>query len=295
MILIRSVGDAVIGHTAAVTHAIQSAVRHLLEHKHLYQSIEVEIAKATEAFQKTVPSSFSHTFQSMEGASFWAWVVYDSDSYQALLASLVSKPDRRHVTWQLPDVKLFCKSCNRIEPFNGLSASNVLNRSSPTAGGIQYQGRLVQVYCLSYLCQSCKSVPEVFLLRRVGTRLTLCGRSPIEHVPVPKTLPQEVANFFSDAVVAQQSGQTLAGLFMLRTLCEQWTRRFAEPTDKADAALDKYMESLPDDFKGRFPSLRTIYSDLSAALHGANASDELFEATKTSIEEHFAARSVFKL
>ena len=231
----------------------------------------------------------------IEGAHLWPWLVNDTDSFQAMVSSLASRSDHRSVTWQPPDAKLFCKTCDRLEPFNGVAASNVLNRSAPSAGGILHKGKLVQAYCLSYLCQSCKLVPEVFLVRRVGTRLSLSGRAPIEHVPVSRAIPKEVANFFSGALVAHQSGQTLAALFLLRTLCEQWTRRFADAADQAHVALDKYMDGLPDDFKGRFPSLRTMYGDLSAALHSANASDELFESTRALIEEHFEARLLFKL
>ena len=295
MLIIRTASDAVTGHVQIVTQTIQSAFRQLLEQKHLYQSVEVDVEKASEAFQKTIPESLSHATQYMKGAHLWPWLVNDTDSFQAMVASLTKQSDQRTVTWPLPDAKLYCKTCDRLEPFNGVSASNVLNRSAPATGGIYHRAKLVQVFCVSYLCQSCKLIPEVFLVRRVGTRLTLSGRSPIEHVPVPKNIPKQLAGFYSDAVVAHQSGQTLAALFMLRTACEQWTRQFADATDKADVALEKYMNQLPDDFKGRFPSLRTIYGELSAALHSANASESLFEAARASIEEHFAARSLFKL
>lgn len=295
MLTIRTAGDAIQGHSKAVTKAVQEAVRQLLEKKHLYQSIEVDVQQASEAFQKRVPQNLSHTLSFMKGADLWPWVVHDTDSFQAMVSNLTQQPDRPTITWQLPDAKLFCKTCDRLEPFNGLAGSNVLNRSSPSAGGVYHKGKLNQVYSLSYLCQSCKGLPEVFLVRRQGTRISLSGRSPIEHVQVPKSIPREVAAYYSDALVAYQSGQVLAALFMLRTICEQWTRRFADAGDRADAALDKYMDGLPADFKARFPSLRTIYGDLSLALHSADASSDLFESSRTSIEEHFAARELFKL
>ena len=295
MLIIRTAGDAIQGHSKAVTQAVQEAVRQLLEQKHLYQSVEVEVLRVSEEFQKRVPQNLSHTLSYMKGADLWPWIVHDTDSFQAMVSNLTQQPDRPTITWHLPDVKLFCKTCDRLEPFNGLVGSNVLNRSSPSAGGAYHKGKLNQVYCLSYLCQSCKGLPEVFLVRRQATRLSLAGRTPIEHVQVPKSIPRELAAYYSDAQVAYQSGQALAALFMLRTICEQWTRRFADPEDRADAALDKYMDSLPADFKARFPSLRTIYGDLSIALHAANASSELYETCRTNIEEHFAARALFKL
>ena len=117
----------------------------------------------------------------------------------------------------------------------------------------------------------------------------------MEHVQVPFEIPKEVARFYSGAVVAHQSGQTLAGLFLLRTLCEQWARRFAAADDHADQAINIYMDSLPEDFKGRFPSLRSIYEMLSADIHAATGSDELYVQMLTEIGEHFSARKVFKL
>lgn len=295
MFIIRTASDAVSQHSKVVAQAIESSVRLLLEQRHLYQSVEGIVEKSSEEYLKHVPTSLDHTKMHMKGVENWNWLVHDSDSFQAMAASLAKESDRKGVTWRIPDVKLFCKICDRVEPFNGVSATNMLNRQTPSSGGVFHKGKLIQVYCLSYLCQSCKAVPEVFLIRRIGTRLTQCGRAPLEHVPVPQPIPKAISKFYSDAVVAHQSGQTLAGLFLLRTACEQWTRQFADPADKADVALEKYMSQLPEDFKGRFPSLRTIYSDLSAAIHSANATAELFDSAAEQIEEHFAARSLFKL
>ena len=117
----------------------------------------------------------------------------------------------------------------------------------------------------------------------------------MESVQISACLPKPAAKYVSDAQIAYQSGQVLAALFLLRTFCEQWCRPFALETDKADVALDKYSASLPDDFKARFPSLKAIYSDLSAAIHAATEDAELFARSKSQIEEHFEARRLFKL
>lgn len=293
MLIIRNASDAIKSHNEAITAAVQNTVRQLLEQKHLYQSLEVDLKHASEEFQKRISEDLRRFLPIMP--EYWPWLLYETMSFQGVVASLAGQPDQPKITWHLPDAKLFCKLCDRLEPFNALSGWNILDRVNPITGGISHKGKLHQVFCVSYLCQSCKSVPEVFLIRRVGTRLSLAGRAPMEHVPVPKSIPHEIRKYYSDAVVAYQSGQVLAALFMLRTICEQWTRRFAGTADRADEALDKYMVGLPSDFNARFPSLRTIYSDLSNALHAANASHELFEKSLASIEEHFDARRLFKL
>lgn len=296
MSLILSSHDAVTGHLSKLTQTLVGAVRQLLEKKHLYQGIDVEIEKISEAYQKTIPSEYVSAVFHMFGVKDWPWIVNDTETFHSLMLAMEKqKSPNQIITWSPPDLKLYCKVCDRVEPYNSVSSINILNRTKPIEGGFYFKGKLTQAYCLTYLCQSCKSIPEVFLIRRFGTRLTISGRAPMEHVPIPKEIPKDVENYYSDAVVAFQSGQILAALFLLRTLCEQWVRKYAGSSDKADIALDKYMETLPDDFKERFPSLRTIYGDLSVAIHSADASSELFAKSCERIEEHFAARSLFKL
>jgi len=102
--------------------------------------------------------------------------------------------------------------------------------------------------------------------------------------------------FFSGAVVAHQSGQTLAGVFLLRSLIEQWARITTKSqAAKADEVLDAYMNSLPIDFKSRFASMYGLYGELSADIHSATGSAELFDSARCQIVEHFEARRLFKL
>jgi hypothetical protein len=143
------------------------------------------------------------------------------------------------VKFQTPDVKLFCERCDRVEAFNVVSVEDFLARD---AFDNSYEAREdnVQVFVVSFRCQSCKLEPEVFLIRRKGLKLTLSGRAPIEHVEVPPIIPKNIQRFFSGAVVAHQSGQTLAGLFMLRTLIEQWVQQKVQNgTLKADESIDR--------------------------------------------------------
>jgi hypothetical protein len=61
--------------------------------------------------------------------------------------------------------------------------------------------------------------------------------------------------------------------------------------------LCQYVEvdTLPDDFKNRFPSLYGICWKLSAAMHEAMAVEALFEDSCAQIIAHFDARRGFKL
>jgi hypothetical protein len=134
------------------------------------------------------------------------------------------------------------------------------------------------------------------LVRRQGLKLTHSGRAPIEHVDVPRVIPNPVKGYYSDAVVAHQSSQTLAGIFLLRTVIEQWARSVVPdaPPD-AEKLLDAYMSPLPEDFKRRFASFRKLYADLSEDMHAARGDAGLFERVLGEIEEHFEARRLFRL
>lgn len=292
----RSAADAISAFTSTTSRTIEQSIRELLETKHLYQSVVVNVDAVSKGLLPLVESKSREGVESwIADATTWPWIVTDDDNLQAIVTSFTTKSEGQTLVWTAPDIKIYCETCARLEPFNRVTSANFLNRSNPKSGGILQGKTRIQTYVLSYLCQSCKSIPEVFLVRRSGKKLTLSGRAPMEHVQVPKCIPKEVAKHYSGSVVAYQSGQTLAGLFLLRTLCEQWARRYAESNDKADVAIDKYMQSLPDDFRARFPSVRNIYSDLSAALHSANASDDLYASTLAAVSEHFKARQLYRL
>jgi hypothetical protein len=111
---------------------------------------------------------------------------------------------------------------------------------------------------------------------------------------VPGIIPKPVAEYYHSAVVAHQSGETLAAIFFLRVLIEQWVRPLG-PNEKADRCLARYMEQLPTDFKERFPSLPDAYSKLSDSIHSADANGDLYEEVRASIVKHFDARRVFDL
>lgn len=116
----------------------------------------------------------------------------------------------------------------------------------------------------------------------------------MEHVTVPAEIPKAIQKYYSGAIIAFQSGQTLAALFLMRTACEQVARQSAEPTDKADVAIDKYMAALHANVREQFPSLRDIYGELSVDIHSAIGSTDLFERTVDKLGLHFRARQLYE-
>lgn len=245
--------------------------------------------------------------------------------------------DDPSLLFELPTIQTFCLQCEGRWPFNPGTNSNwgrlrpiAQTLSAPphfpvtprlpqavrqkavvrpaadlaqrfAAGLLQHSIKARQLFHLPYQCQQCKGSPVSFLVRRTGLKLSLVGRDPLETVELPDSLPKEHRKYFSDAIVAHNAGQTLAGLFLLRTFIEQyWLSLSLVPKSRGpriagDELGQAYNKTLPDDFKSRFPSLLEIFGKLSAALHSADANDDLFDSTSAEMKEHFDARRLFKL
>jgi hypothetical protein len=260
---------------------VATAIGTLLQQKHLYQSV---LIPATDTYVSIKDKKrVEERMPTVTAAIRNAWSLEP-----------VSSRDVEACHFTPPDVKLFCVTCDRLEPFNLVSAADVFRPLQ--AGAFQVKGETQQAFLLAYKCQSCKGTPELFLIRRRGLKLTNEGRSPIEHVDVPSFIPRQVKRFLGGAIVAHQSGQTLAGVFLLRTLIEQWARSATgSKKEQADQVLADYMATLPDDFTTRFPSMRALYGELSVEIHAATGTSELFAKAMEQVIQHFDVRRTFKL
>jgi hypothetical protein len=300
--------------------AISDALRDLLENKHLYQSVSVsrhsldqyKNERIIEAVKRAETSLALGGMSSSEAMNRTARDC-DASIHEILEAEWLPPLQGTFVVSQqvtpllgvnftLPTIHTFCPECEERWPFNPnpqLSFSTLFSQSM-----FFLRDKKCQVFVLTYQCQSCKGEPLVFEVRREQTKLTLCGRSIIESLPVPKSLPKPVAKFYADAHIAHNAGQTLAGLFLLRTFIEQFWRQLAErgaikvsnkkSQRHADELGTAYSASLPADFKVRFPSLTKIYEQISDCLHSGKADGELFVKSASEIEEHFEARRLYK-
>jgi len=138
---------------------------------------------------------------------------------------------------------------------------------------------------------------RAFLVRRKSWKLILEGRSPIEHVELPNFIPEKESGYYSNALLAFNSGKILAGLFYLRTFVEQFARRVTGMTGRAtgDEILDTYYGNLPSPTKDQMPSLREWYENLSVPIHTGTDDVAVFNAAKEAIDKHFEIRKVFNL
>jgi hypothetical protein len=304
--------------------AIEQAFRDLISNRHLYQSAQVSLspmdayiqAEAVAAAESARNHPFSPSQINPEGAATRTFEELGKLKERAVAAMWdvtpgallgVSGPRNTNIVYfDLPTIFTVCPNpkCNQRSPFNPHQASEVSGRGTGESVAADMKKR-TQVFVCIYQCQSCKTEPLVFLVRREGQKLTLSGRSQIETVAAPSVIPKQIRKFYSDAMIAYNAGQTLPGLFMLRVVIEQfWIQLhqrqiliLSEKRDRryADKLADAYNQILPSDFKDRFPSLGKIYEDISERLHSATADAELFEKAAADIIEHFDARRLMKL
>jgi hypothetical protein len=272
---------------AGLTQRLTQTVKDLLEQRHLYQSVSVLDQNEITVLKGVSGVPQERWFAQLVSGRWFPYPVFT----QPPLDVAQKYTSNNYAHFVLPHARTYCKSCDRREPFNPLGCAEL----TPPPADYHHADNLLQVWAVSMQCQGCKGAPEVFLIRREAFKLILCGRAPIEHVDVSKAIPKQISRYYSNAIVAHQSGQTLSGLFQLRTCIEQWAAYLHPGLARAEDALEAYKATLPVDFKQRFPSLSTIYSDLSAAIHAAREDATLFDESAAKIVEHFDARRLFKL
>lgn len=150
---------------------------------------------------------------------------------------------------------------------------------------------LDQIFRFPYQCQSCRGEPVVFLVRREGYRLTLVGRCPMAPVEVPTFIPKKRRKRYGEAVIANDTGFTLAGFLYLRTVVEQHMRLVTRTgtTDRIDgeALGEKYAKYLNPEFSSLAPSFRSVYVDLGELIHGDSDDSVKFTELKDRIDKHF--------
>ena len=178
---------------------IAETIKTLLEKKHLYRSLEVASPQAA------IGSVVMEVQPAVEnGRKIREELALEAD---ALILTRWNLVDPRgswsalndECTVIIPHIKTFCLECDRVEPFNCVAATDYLVSKAPLASYHTGSG-IVQNFVLSFWCQGCKRIPEVFIVRRVGSKLTLCGRSPMEHVDVPKYLPPQAKEYVAGAM-----------------------------------------------------------------------------------------------
>lgn len=282
--------------------AVESAMVELLETKHLYQPTKVETARISglisslkshietvHEYPKKVEKIMVDMLRELEQLDNWSFEVETHSLMGGLTERITGVETPRFF---LRRVRIYCKKCRAIEPFkSGHKGFAKLFIQGDRLG----EGFPGQIFALPFQCQNCEGEPVWFIVRREGLKLTLVGRSQFEQVVVPKYIPEGIDTFYSEALIAYQSKRTLAALFYLRTLIEQFIRITLSITERlrGDELCERYSATLEEDFKSRFGTLKKEYDDLSGCLHAAKEDDDVFKECLQRIELHFDGRQIF--
>lgn len=265
-----SVGAMISAARDAVTTAVADSLTTLLEQKHLYQSVSIDINGIVSTALRTDKAEHPSDRQSRQNAAgivlraaHGRWLLYPSREAQIGSAAGDASP----IVVEVRPFRMFCGRCARRERYEIVRADDfafdVHRRDAAGEFPLPQWPLADQAFVISALCQGCKNFPEVLLIRRTTAknRLTLSGRTPLEVADVQANLPDPEVSFFRDAVLAHQSGKTLAGLFFLRTFTEQFARRvIGEPGRRSgEEIMNAYNKTIPDAVRPMMPSLGECY------------------------------------
>jgi hypothetical protein len=279
-------------------HAVAQAIRQLLETKHLYQSVEVDNSPLITDLQRAkielpadpwvsqgetqIRQDFLNVAELLASAS-WK---FRSESIPMLMRRIIPPAGVPDNSFDLPTIKTICWKCKATLPHNsGYTGMN----SDVEPYSLRSSAGPVQVFSVAYQCQGCKDEPLVFLIRRERLKLTLVGRSCLQEPLTPNCIPKGLRKYYAQALVAQNCNFTLAALFYLRVVVEQWMRLRTGSKGKltGEELGDRYAATLPKVVSEHFPSLKKSYECLSDALHAAREDDGVFVQELQNIERHF--------
>jgi len=306
-----SVSDAILAFDELFTAAFHRRLRELLEGRHLYQGVSIEVSdiKATVKSRLINPAGDSAGYDVGVAYRLARFVVDVRPSSGPAEDGPAARNETIILFSRLSNLKLYCHQCKEREAFapiwtadptfesHGEAVKRALNVGRPAQRSVS--GFPVQFLILLYQCQICHSDPAVFLVRvnRKSWTLSIHGRSPMENVEVPAYIPKEEQRFYRDALIAQQTGKILAGVFYLRTFLEQFARRQTGLVGRStgEEIMAAYNVTLPPTLVGQMPSLREWYDKLSAAVHEAREDDAVFDEAMGQINQHFDIRRVHRL
>ncbi|MFT6241897.1 MAG: hypothetical protein ACJAQT_003997 [Akkermansiaceae bacterium] len=275
--------------------AIGEAFQTLLSTKHLYQSYELPLDFIDKIIEQEEFSS-RHINGKLEEE-------VKSHSWKLLLGQATKEHNDSPIDFRISNIKTFCHTCNERQAFKVFDGYERHWRNTWVEEAKFKPFKPSPIFYFAFLCQGCQATSVDFLVAREGLKLTICGRSPVEAIPAPNDIPKKFRKHYSNAVVAANAGQVLAGLFLLRVCIEQFWHSTAEVKElvsrsgraTGDEMGAAYKTTLPEDFKSRFPTLLEVYGELSEAMHTAREDAELFQSACSRIIEHFEARRLFKI
>jgi hypothetical protein len=275
-----------------VTQVISDALVILLETKHLYQKVNIDLESALAKVRVQVMSPYDSYFKP-------GTYGYRNSNFQ--IGERARGASFNSPGILLQNLKIFCVICDTAEAFTPLwhkELSSEIVATKPSNPTLELHLKNdFQIFALAYQCQICKSEPVTFLVRRHGWSFILDGRSPMEQVEVPKEIPKGETVYFRDGIIAYQSGKPLAGVLYLRVFLEAFARRQTGRTTRAtgDELMDAYAQLIPPEKRSLMPSLKEWYGKLSEVIHAGREDADVFKQASEAIHRHFEFRRLFDI
>jgi hypothetical protein len=277
-----------------IEHAVQREVvrvlTELLETKGLYQNLWM-----SEAIFAKLPPAFVREFRKRPLVPHSRG---DGDDDRSIRRSgvqpLGTPQEEMDVGLYLPNLTLDCAKCKCSRTFLSMSCSNHAPYGEPyPILGADTE----QVFSLYYRCAVCRHAYVVFQILRVGMKMQLTGRSVPFRPKLERGWPKEIRNVVQDAHVAAAEADVPAAYYHLRTALEFYMKQeLGIPvTTKADGSdlCEKYNVQADKRLKAGFPSLTSLYSELSAGLHSRDAVVERFAKLSEDFLGHLKAKELF--
>jgi len=288
----------------AMQEAIGDALSLLLSEKGLYQNVSVEEA-VLEAFSSANRRSRIPYDQLVSEFKKRPWNPISSDATRgsgqglAHLPAAMGSPglgtpqDEMPLNFLLPDIETRCRNCKKPTAHGSMSVSFMYGLGSPFPVISEETG---DVFVLYYACALCRSGVIVFLVKRKGYRLQLCGRSERLVVEAPKSLPKKLRPICSDAISAVRENDVHAGFYHLRTLVEHYMKRCLQlPLQQrmtGDELAAQYNETLDPRMSGGIPSVSAIYEKASVWMHARSGSESDFQLLLDEFVGHLQAKAL---
>jgi hypothetical protein len=261
--------------------AYSRALQRLLQENQLYKSVPIDTG-----FAKDEEAQLADAFWYPEGCAF-------AEEFARVKASGAACAEAH--SFALPQIKLLCAGCQQRSTFKAdlPLCRCVQGKDTPAE----------QSLLLSYECLGCGKQRITFLVTRRGSAIQLSGRDPVEILPVPSSIPKNVARIYSEAQIADRAGQTLTAIFLLREFIEQFWRSLPElqeivsgnPRVNGGELAEAYTAQLPLDFLSQYPSVGHCHQLLCEAIQGAGARPDLFQFCTSEILEHLDGRRFRRL
>lgn len=196
---------------------VSKALQELFEEKLLYQSVTLDLTPINQEISR-IKMSLPSDEEMMRGkfqayrdkiiSSPWNFFSeFNSRSgKRAVLREQVipwekdiSEAEKPLFSFLIPTIRVACKFCkDALTAHNsGFPGDKVLY----TNFSKKSEGKICEVFTFPFECQACKKEPLFYLVRRDNLKFTITGRSHFPKIEIQKSLPEEEASYFRDAII----------------------------------------------------------------------------------------------